>query len=153
MSDVVNRRKQIAKDGRRATIHDWLKEKEGEIDFETFECVNFLKMLSQLHFKLGHFDTAGVCGDEIRLGTKVDSFPMFSTYFLNPIWGPLSVNMPPGSVQTRQRPSGKCGCCKKKKTANLPIGLISDQAACCRRGRALSHIRRLHLRSRVCMVE
>lgn len=58
MSDVVNRRKQIAKDSRRATIHDRL---EGEIDLETFECLNFLKILSQLDFEIGHFDTAGVC--------------------------------------------------------------------------------------------
>lgn len=61
MSDVVNSRKQIAKDGRRATIHDWLGEKEGEIDLETFECLNFLKILSQLDFEIGHSDTAGVC--------------------------------------------------------------------------------------------
>lgn len=60
MSDVVNRRKQIAKDGRRAKIYDWLEEKEGEIDLETFECLNFLKILSQLNFEIGHFDTAGV---------------------------------------------------------------------------------------------
>lgn len=43
MSDVVNRRKQITKDGRGATIHDWLEEKEDEIDLETFECLDFLK--------------------------------------------------------------------------------------------------------------
>lgn len=65
MSDVVNRRKQITKDGRGATIHDWLEEKEDEIDLETFECLHFLKILSQLNSEIGHFDTAGVCADEI----------------------------------------------------------------------------------------
>lgn len=61
MSDVVNRRKQITKDGRGATIHDWLEEKEDEIDLEPFEWLNFLKILSQLNSEIGHFDTAGVC--------------------------------------------------------------------------------------------
>lgn len=65
MSDVVNRRKQITKDGRGATIHDRVEEKEDEIDLEAFECLNFLKILSQLALEMGHFDTAGACGDEI----------------------------------------------------------------------------------------
>lgn len=53
MSDVVNMRKQITHDGRGATIHDWLEEKKDEIDLETFECLDFLKILSQLDFKIG----------------------------------------------------------------------------------------------------
>lgn len=78
MSDVVNRRKQIAKDGMRATIHDWLEEKEGEIDLETFECLNFLKILSSLDFEIGHFDTAGVCVEmKYEWAQKRIHFPCF----------------------------------------------------------------------------
>lgn len=79
MSDVVNRRKQITQDGRGATIHDWLEEKEDEIDLETFECLDFLKILSQLDFKMGQLDTVDVFGDEIWACTKDYSFLMFST--------------------------------------------------------------------------
>lgn len=118
MSDVVNRRKQITKDGRGATIHDWLEEKEDEIDLEPFEWLNFLKILSQLNSEIGHFDTAGACADEIWVSTKVDSFPVFSTYFFKSDLRTLSVNMAPGSAQPRQRPSGKCGCGENTSTTS-----------------------------------
>lgn len=74
MSDVVNMRKQITHDGRGATIYDWLEEKEDEIDLETFECLYFLRILSQLHFKTGQLATVDVFGDEIWACTKADSF-------------------------------------------------------------------------------
>lgn len=98
MSDVVNMRKQITHDGRGATIHDWLEEKEDEIDLETFECLSFLKILSQLDFKIGQLATVDVFGDEIWAHTKADSFLMFFHLVPNQIWGPFSINVPPGSV-------------------------------------------------------
>lgn len=70
-------RKQITHDGRGATIHDWLEEKGDEIDLETFECLYFLKILSQLNFKIGQLATVDVFGDEIWARTKADSFLMF----------------------------------------------------------------------------
>lgn len=98
MSDVVNRRKQITQDGSGATIHDWLEEKEDKIDLETFECLDFLKILSQPHFKTGQLDTVDVCGDEIWARTKAVSFLMFSHSAPNQIWGPFCINLPPGSA-------------------------------------------------------
>lgn len=41
------------------------QEKEDEIDLETFECLDFLKILSQLDFKIGQLDTVDMFGDEI----------------------------------------------------------------------------------------
>lgn len=61
VSNVVNGRR----DGRGATVRDRPEEKEGQIDWETFECLHFLKILSQLGFKPGQLDTADVCVDEI----------------------------------------------------------------------------------------
>lgn len=82
MSDVVNRRKQITKDGRGATIHDWLEEKEDEIDLEPFEWLNFLKILSQLNSEIGHFDTAGVCVQmKYEWAQKRIHFPCFPLIF------------------------------------------------------------------------
>lgn len=98
MSDVVNMRKQITHDGKGATIHDWLEEKEDEIDLETFECLYFLKILLQLDFKIGQHATVDVLGDEIWAGTKADSFLMFFHLFPNQIWGPFSIIVPSGSV-------------------------------------------------------
>lgn len=98
MSDVVNMRKQITHDGRGATIHDWLEEKGDEIDLETFECLYFLKILSQPDFKIGQLATVDVFGDEIWACTKADSFLMFFHLVPNQIWGPFSINVPSGSV-------------------------------------------------------
>lgn len=80
MSDVVNMRKQITHDGRGATIHDWLEEKGDEIDLEAFEWLYFLKILSQLNFKIGQLATVDMFGDEIWACTKADFmfFPLSS---------------------------------------------------------------------------
>lgn len=96
MSDVVNMRKQITHDGRGATIHDWLEEKEDEIDLETFECVYFLRILSQPDFKIGQPATVDVFGDEIWARTKADSFLMFFHLVPNQIRGPFLYQRAPG---------------------------------------------------------
>lgn len=63
MSDVVNMRKQITHEGRGATIQGRLKKKRDEIDLETFERFDFLKILSQLDFKTGRRAPADTWGD------------------------------------------------------------------------------------------
>lgn len=140
MSDVVNMRKQITRNAQGATIHDWLEEKGDEIDLETFECFDFLKILSQLCFKMGQLASVDMFGDEIWARTKADSFFMFF---------PLSSESDPGDLSLSMCPQVQCSkeedllgnVVGVKLWESLSIRVVSDQAEGSAKGRGLSNIR------------
>lgn len=113
LSNVVNRRKEISQDGKGATVRDWLEEKEGKIDWETFECLHFLKILSQLSFKLGQLDPADMCGDEIWAGTKGCFIAHVFRWLPHQIGGPLRISAALGFQQPSLRSAGKCSWSEK----------------------------------------